>query len=147
MNDWVDQIIREVCKGLNEGGSTRQDDRIWTEFKKAFETQFTDMAIIEKSLTKLTALDLQDDNIDSYIAKFETLMRRCRYLQTDPGVLKMFKDRLRKGITAKIYSQDVWPLTLDEWQAAARQEICYQRIIHAEIGKPGEWSTSMHEVR
>jgi hypothetical protein len=78
------------------------------------------MAIIEKSLTKLATLDLKDNDIDSYITQFETLVHRCGYLHTDPGILKMFQDKLRKGITAKILSQDVWPLTLDEWQAAAR---------------------------
>ena len=79
VNDWVDQVIREVQKALDSRTTTRQDDRIWTEFKEGFKTQFTDTAIIEKSLTELTTLDLQDNNIDSYIAKFETLVWCCGY--------------------------------------------------------------------
>jgi hypothetical protein len=147
VNDWVDQVIREVQQGLTDGSSHRQDDRLWTEFKESFEGQFTDTAIVEKSLTELTNLDLTGDDVDSYIAKFETLVRRCGYLRTDPGVLKMFKDGLPKGVTSKIYSRDVWPLTLDEWQAAVRCEIRRRKIVMAEVGKPGEWNTSTREAR
>jgi hypothetical protein len=59
----------------------------------------------------------------------------------------MFKDGLPKGVTSKIYSRDIWPLTLDEWQAAVRREIRRRKIVMAEVGKPGEWNTSTREAR
>jgi Retrotransposon gag protein len=113
----VNGVIRDIHEGIDLGGN-RNNNQIWTEFQERFENHFTDTAAVEKALSELAALDLQNDDIDSYITKFESLVCRCGYLCSDPGVLKMFKDRLRKGVTAKIYSCNVWPLTLDEWQAA-----------------------------
>jgi Retrotransposon gag protein len=114
----VDGVIREIHEGINQGGNWN-DDCIWTEFRERVENQFTDTAAIEKSLSELATLDLQNDDINSYITKFESLVHCCSYLCSDPGILKMFKDSLCKGVTAKVYSHNVWPLTLDEWQAAA----------------------------
>jgi hypothetical protein len=49
--------------------------------------------------------------------------------RTEVGAIQKFKDRLRKGVLAKILQRDQWPTTIDEWQKNAQREVRRMAIV------------------
>ncbi len=86
---------------------------------------------------QLACLEMQADNIDDYIAKFENLVWKARIPHQEQGVLDRFKEGLKRGIHAAILHQDQWPTNLDQWQEQACQEVRRLSIIRDSLGDRG----------
>ena len=78
MNDWVDEMLRAIKQQLDCEGSW-WDEAMWTAVKMHFEHVFTDSVAIEKAIAALSALTLIENDIDGYIAKFESLPQKAGY--------------------------------------------------------------------
>ena len=124
MNDWVANTMHRIREDLEQGNVSWNNKQLWGTFKAAFEVAFIDLATIEKAISLLAVLELKGEDMDIYIAKFNSLMRKVGYSPTDARVLKQFCDRFPQWLTACIISQDHWPISLEEWQSAVHQEIC-----------------------
>src|SRR5713226_6547364 len=74
------------------------------------------------------------DQIDDYIAKFENLVCKAGIPRTEMGILKKFRDGLKKGIHGAIMRRDMWPENLDNWQEAAQREVRHFGIIKEALG-------------
>jgi Retroviral aspartyl protease len=84
---------------------------------------------------------MKDDQIDEYIAHFEVLIAKAGWQRQEKGSIDLFFNGLTKNVQRKILSiYTVLPVTLDEWQAAARQIVQRNRLIDVKIGpwKPRE---------
>jgi Retrotransposon gag protein len=56
------------------------DEQLWTEFVADFQRVYSNTAEAEGAYAKLMALSMKDGNgqLDNYIAKFKTLLRKAR---------------------------------------------------------------------
>ena len=79
---------------------THRDDNetLWREFVADFTRAFTDTASSEQVYAALTDLQMKGEDIDDYIATFESLIIKAGWEQAAQGSLKMFKQGLSAGI-------------------------------------------------
>jgi Reverse transcriptase (RNA-dependent DNA polymerase)/Retroviral aspartyl protease len=83
---------------------------------------------------ELGKLEMEGDQIDEYIAKFETLLDKAEIPHTKVVAIQKFKDGLRKGVLAKILQRDQWPTTINEWQQNALREVRRMGIVKESLG-------------
>jgi hypothetical protein len=95
----------------------------------------------------LGKLKMEGDQIDEYIAKFETLLDKAEIPHTEVGAIQKFKDRLRKGVLSKILQRDQWPTTIDEWQTNAQQEVRCMAIVKESLGDKGNYHLSNTQAK
>jgi hypothetical protein len=78
---------------------------------------------------------MKDNQIDEYIAHFEVLIAKAGWQWQEKGSIDIFFNGLTKNVQTKILSiYAVLPVTLDEWQAAARQVMQRNRLIDVKVG-------------
>jgi hypothetical protein len=100
------------------------DERLWHAFGTDFRNAFQDIAAEENAYEAPKSLTMKDDQIDEYIAHFEVLIAKAGWQQQEKGSIDLFFNGLTKNVQRKILSiYTVLPVTLDEWQAAARQVV------------------------
>jgi len=82
--------------------------------------------------------------INDYIAKFENLLELAERWQTDEGSVNYFKQGLNSGLQMNLLKQWPIPLTLDNWQRMAWEEIQIKALIRASVGegKTKPWLSS-----
>ena len=84
---------------------------------------------------------MTEDRIDEHIAHFEVLLVKAGWNRDDKGSIDLFFNGLTKSVQRKILSlYTILPVTLDEWQSAARQVIQRYRLMDVKLGpwKPRE---------
>jgi hypothetical protein len=87
---------------------------------------------------------MKDDQINEYIAHFEVLIAKAGWQQQEKGSIDIFCNGLTKDVQRKILLiYTVLPVTLDEWQAAARQVMQRNRLIDVKIGP---WKPREHKL-
>jgi hypothetical protein len=89
----------------------------------AFENAFAHTRRVEQARMDLAKLEMEGNNINDYIAKFENLLRKADIPRTEVGSIQKFKDGLRQGVLRAILSKERWPDTIDQWEEAARREV------------------------
>ena len=95
---------------------------------------------------------MDEDLIDEYIAKFETLLSKGNISRTEVGTIEKFKDELKSGVLKGILIRDTWPTNIDEWEKAARCEVCHFGIMKEALGrqsqsfgKPSKWQADAYK--
>ena len=112
----------------------RTNEALWTEFEVDFQSAFTDTTKEQDAYNKLMALRMQGNDVDSYIASFNNLVKHSGWSLTDRGALEKFKHGLPQRIALCIMYRDMPPTTLINWQTAVRAEIVCQAQILADLG-------------
>ena len=79
VNNWVAQQINKAATKVYNNVYLETDERIWQEWKQAFDLVFTDTASVEQAYAELTKLEMKNNEIDKYIAAFERLRIRARW--------------------------------------------------------------------
>ena len=99
------------------------DEVLWTEFKTAFKSAFTDTTKKQQAYDQLMKLRMQGFNIDTYIATFDHLALAAKWEQAAEGMIAQFCAALHWMIHSKALDRDKIPTMMDEWKAAARTEV------------------------
>ena len=99
------------------------DETLWREFVADFTRAFTDTTSSEQAYAALIDLQMKGKDIDDYIATFESLIVKAGWEQAAQGSLEMFKRGLTPGIYYQILNRNPVPRTIDDWYAAAREEM------------------------
>lgn len=82
INDWVRLMIEQTALWVNGNPNNippilpvnNQDNQdLWVWFVRAFRTTFTDTTRSEEALSKLLAIKMQGEDLDTYIATFDHL--------------------------------------------------------------------------
>ena len=110
------------------------DETLWREFVVDFTRAFTDTALSEQAYAALTDLQMKGEDIDDYIATFESLIVKAGWERAAQGSLEMFKQGLTPGIHYRILNRNPVPRTIDDWYAAAREEMTRQQMICTSLG-------------
>ena len=77
---------------------------------------------------------MKDDDLDGYITKFESLLRKARRDQLEAANVDIFKQGLKMWLFQMIMRRRPLPLTLDEWQWTARDKFSANAIMKATLG-------------
>jgi hypothetical protein len=75
---------------------------LWDFFLQEFEVQYLDTAREDRARAEITKLKLKDNNIDTYIAKFEELAQQAGYTLESPESIQLFEEGLSYPILADI---------------------------------------------
>ena len=110
------------------------DETLWREFVADFTRAFTDTASSEQAYAALTDLQMKGEDIDDYIATFESLIVKAGWERAAQGSLEMFKQGLTPGLHYRILNRNPVPRTIDDWYTAAREEMTRRQMIHASLG-------------
>ena len=82
IDDWVRLMIEQTALRVNRNVNNvppilpvnnRDDQDLWIWFVRAFRTAFTNTTRSEDALSKLLAIKMQGDDLDTYIATFDHL--------------------------------------------------------------------------
>ena len=77
---------------------------------------------------------MKGEDIDDYIATFKSLIVKAGWERVAQGSLEMFKQGLTPGLHYRILNRNPVPRTIDDWYAAAREEMTRQQMIRASLG-------------
>jgi hypothetical protein len=104
----------------------------------------------------LAKLEMEGNNIDDYIAKFENLLCKVDIPRTKVGSIQKFKDGLRQGVLHAILNKERWPNTIDQWKEATRREVQRFSIIKEAMGdrtnnflstKQAKWQMTTQQLK
>ena len=82
IDDWVRLMIEQTALRVNGNVNNvppippvnnRDDQDLWIWFVRVFRTAFTDTTQSEDALSKLLAIKMQGEDLDTYIATFDHL--------------------------------------------------------------------------
>ena len=143
MNRWshqyADYLAGQVY-GVNGQAAAYHptNERLWIEFTEAFHQQFWDTAEVEKAWAELLNLEMKGNDIDGYIANFETLLAMADRHCTKAGSVDLFKQGLQAGLQHACMAKRPIPHTLDKWEATAQEEVEIKALLDVsiELGKP-----------
>ena len=79
-------------------------------------------------------LRLKDGDIDTYIATFDNLVAKVGWTRGEETA-HVFQNGLDRGVMGTILDRPTWPVTLDEWQHAARDETNRYKARKAIMGR------------
>jgi hypothetical protein len=129
---WPQNIITRQHKPI-----AHQDPRLWDIFEAEFQRAFTDTAREQNAYKKLVALKMTGGDLDTYITDFENLAQDAGYALNEKGALILFRKGLPFGLhKAVVDKAHPAPVTIDQWQQAARQ----QQVAYA------DWKALMGEA-
>jgi hypothetical protein len=153
VDNWVtekiNQLRRAVLGDPAQGIAATHlptDEDLWNNFGADFRSTFEDTASEENAYAKLKSLRMEGDQIDEYIATFEVLLAKAGWRRNDKGSIDLFFNGLSQKVQSKILSiYAILPVTIDDWQAAARQVVQRYRLMNVKIGpwKPREFQRDL----
>src|SRR6266850_1431272 len=150
VDNWVEEKINQLrCAILGDPANgilpthCPTNEALWNNFGVDFRAAYQDTAAEENAYAQLKDLYMIEDRIDEYIAHFEVLLVKAGWSCQDKGSIDIFFNGLTRTVQRKILSlYTTLPVTLDEWQSAARQIVQRYRLIDVKIGP---WKPREHE--
>jgi Retrotransposon gag protein len=77
---------------------------LWTQFCEEFEQQYMDSSRAEQARDELKKLEMKNDNVDAYVAKFEELARNANYNTGHAATVRIFMEGLNKETLKDVLS-------------------------------------------
>jgi len=108
----------------------------WRELEKRFKEAFSDYAERERAQDKLKKLKMKNDNLDKYLAAFETQALRADIDMNDHTNLRTFALGLPQSLADACIKMEN-PETYEQWRATVqRQQKIYLKTksLHSEYG-------------
>ena len=115
-------------------GTNPNNERLWDDFVLAFVRCFQDTGEEERAWAQLLIIEMKDDDLDGYIAKFESLLQKAGRDRHEAANVDIFKQGLKTWLFQMIMRRRPLPLTLEEWQWTARDEFSANAIMKATLG-------------
>ena len=114
-------------------GAGRNEEHLYDEVMDSFKTAFTDTMSLQKAKAEFRTLKMERGELDTYITKFERLVRMAGYNLQDQMVLDRFGSGLNPRLfTAIINNTD--PHTWLDWTRAAQKYQQKYLLIHLALG-------------
>ena len=115
-----------------------RQSNIWRKLEKKFKESFSNYAERERAQDELKRLKMKGNNLDEYLAAFETLGHRAELDPNDPSNLRTFALGLLRSLADACIRMES-PETYEQWRAASqRQQKIYlkTKALHSEYGTP-----------
>ena len=87
---WVDMADKWLQLVVDDPSMIPCQSNIWLELQKKFKKAFSDYAEHKRAQDELKKLKMKGDNLDEYLAAFETLGQRAELDPNDPSNLQTF---------------------------------------------------------
>ena len=76
VDKWCHEYADHLADEVYQRGVAPTNERLWDDFVLDFVQRFRDTGEEERPWAQLQLLEMKDNNLDGYIAKFETLIKR-----------------------------------------------------------------------
>ena len=117
VEDWQEARLEELTStNLNP-----DDKALWTNFEQKFKDTYTNSNKKRAAYDKLMTLQMKGGDIDTYIATFNNLLAKAGWTRGKEAA-DFFQKGLEDGVKREVLHRQVWPVTLQEWQEATRDE-------------------------
>ncbi len=101
-------------------GCPSTDEYYWNQVALGFENAFQDTGARERAEDKLHHLNWVPNEVDTFIAQFESLAEEAGYMPNAQPTLTLFASKLPGSMVNHIYKV-VQPQTFQDWAEAAQQ--------------------------
>jgi len=133
---WVDAADRWLCHIIEDPSMIPRRSNAWLELEKRFKEAFSDYAKCERAQDELKKLKMKNDNLDEYLAAFETQALHADIDMNDHTNLRTFALGLPQSLTDACIKMEN-PETYEQWRATVqRQQKIYLKTksLHSEYG-------------
>ena len=134
VDKWCHGYADILAKEVYTYSTDPNNERLWDNFVLAFVRRFRDTGEEERAWAQLLIIKMKDDDLDGYIAKFKSLLRKARKDRHEAANLDIFKQGMKTWLFQMIMRRRPLPLTLDEWQWTARDKFSANAIMKATMG-------------
>jgi len=131
---WVDAADRWLRHVVEDPSMIPHRSNAWKELKKHFKEAFSDYAERERAQDKLKKLKMKNNNLDKYLAAFETQALCADIDMNDHTNLQTFALSLPRSLADACIKMEN-PKTYEQWRAAVqRQQKIYLKTksLHSE---------------
>ena len=135
---WVDMVDKWMQLVAHDPSIIPRRSNIWCELKKEFKESFSDYAERERAQDELKRLKMKGDNLDEYLATFETLGLRAELDPNNPSNLRTFALGLPRSLADACIRMES-PETYEQWRATSQQQqkiYLKTKALHSEYGTP-----------
>jgi len=119
VNGWVDMAFNWLEEIEADPSLIDRFSNPWRMMEEKFKVSFTDYAERECAQDQLGKLRMTGDNLNEYLASFETLRNRAELNLDDPSNLHMFAQGLPHQLADACLAMEN-PDTYEQWKAAAQ---------------------------
>jgi len=136
VNGWVDMAFNWLEEIEANPSLIDRFSNPWKMMEEKFKVSFTDYTERECAQDQLGKLKMTGDNLDKYLALFETLGNRAELNPDDPSNLRTFTQGLPQQLADTCLAMEN-PDTYEQWKAAAQwQQVIYlkKKVLHSEYG-------------
>ena len=77
VGEWCHGYADILAEEVYTYGTDPNNERLWDDFILALVRRFRDTGEEERAWTQLLIIEMKDDDLDGYIAKFELLLRKA----------------------------------------------------------------------
>jgi hypothetical protein len=132
IDDWVRLMLEQAALRVHGNPNNvppiapvnhRDDIALWHWFVRAFKTTFTDMTRSKDALSKLLAIKMQGEDLDTYIATFDHLRAVAQWERDSRGTILLFRRGLNPALAQAVINRTIpRPETFNDWANAARMQ-------------------------
>ena len=144
VDEWCYEYADHLADEVYQRGVAPTNERLWDDFVLNFVQRFRDTGEEERSWALLQRLEMKENDLDGYIATFETLIKKAGRDRDEVGHVDVFKQGLKTWLLQKVMARRPLPYTLDQWQWTACEEIAADALLKATLGggtrNRGAWS-------
>jgi len=133
---WVDAADRWLRHIVEDPSMIPRRSNAWKELEKCFKEAFSDYAEHERAQDELKKLKMKNDNLDEYLAAFETQALCANIDMNDHTNLQTFALGLPRSLADACIKMEN-PKTYKQWRATVqRQQKIYLKTksLHSEYG-------------
>jgi len=134
VNGWVDMAFNWLEEIEADPSLIDRFSNPWKMMEDKFKVAFTDYAEREHAQDQLQKLRMTGDNLDEYLAAFETLGNCTELNPDDPSNLCTFAQGLPWSLANTCLKMEN-PDTYEQWRATAQQQqVIYlkTKVLHSE---------------
>jgi len=118
---WVDAADRWLRHIVEDPSMIPCRSNAWKELEKRFKEAFSDYAEHKRAQDKVKKLKMKNDNLDEYLAAFETQVLRADIDMNDHTNLRTFALRLPQTLTDACIKMEN-PETYEQWRATVQHQ-------------------------
>lgn len=126
VEDWVntqDRWLEGQIDVTKPNHVAETDEVWWTEFKANFKSAWKDKAKAQSAYNLLMKLEMENLNVDMYIATFKQLAATAEWESDAKGTITCFHVGLQENVHCQILNHENMPVTMDQWKEVARKEV------------------------